>query len=104
MAAALSLFTGWAVGAVNGYKYNEGGLSNSIKYGTMGLVGGTHIINIFRNQSIKPATPGQFLAAILIGPPLVSGSVFCLGHHLGKAVGYAEESENKKNHVSIKLL
>jgi hypothetical protein len=102
---SLSLFTGWAVGVLNGYK--EGGLSNSIKYGTMGLVGGAHIINIIRNNGIKPVTgvsPVVLLAGILISAPLVSGSVFCLGHHLGKAVGYAEESESKKNGRSITLL
>ena len=99
---SLSLVTGWTVGAINGYK--EGGLPNSIKYSTMGLVSGATCINIVRNQGINPKTPGQFLAALLLGPPLVSGSVFCLGHHLGKAIGYSNESEDKRDRVSIKLL
>jgi hypothetical protein len=100
--AALGLVTGWAVGAINGYK--EGDLPNSVKYGTMGLTTGAGIARIITNQGIKPVTPGIFLAAILLGAPFVSGYVFCLGHHLGKAVGYYNESESNKNKVSIKLL
>ena len=100
--STLSLLTGWAVGTLNGYK--EGGLPNSIKYGTMGLVGGAHFINIIKHQAIKPVTPGQFLAAILIGPPIVSGFVFCLGHHFGKAIGYVSGSNTKAIEGAIKLL
>lgn len=70
----------------------------------MGLVSGATCINVIRNQGINPKTPGQFLAALLLGPPLVSGSVFCLGHHLGKAIGYSKESNNKTIQGSIKLL
>ena len=99
---SLGLYTGWLVGAVNGYK--EGGLPGSIKYGTMGLVTGANIANIFKNSMIKPISPNIMITAILFGAPFLSGSIFCLGHHFGKAVGYSKESESNKNRVSITLL
>ena len=50
-------------------------------------------------------TSGQKLAGLFIGVPLVMGMNFCVGHHMGKAIRYAEDDERPgKNGVRIQLL
>lgn len=113
---SLSLFTNWAVGLINGYKQKENGLPNGIKYGTMGITTSVEIIKklgtlgIWDTPSAKnllsvTTTPGQKLLGLFIGVPLGIGINFCLGHHMGKAIRFAEDDERpSKNGVKIQLL
>lgn len=110
---SFTLFTNWAVGVINGYKQKENGLPNNIKYGTIGL---STFMTMFKtlgyldtsvNKKFISATttPGQKLAGLFIGIPLIMGTNFCVGHHMGKAIRYAEDdSRSSKNGVRIKLI
>ncbi len=96
-------FSVWFIGLINGYKKEEDKLPNSIKYGTMGI---TTTINMIKfTGTIKPPiiNPGSILASMFIGVPLVTGSVFCLGSFLGKAVRYSKTPDNEKG-TTITLL
>lgn len=106
--ASLSLFTNWAVGLINGYKQKENGLPNGIKYGTMGL---TTAIGMFKGlgnfdvPNLSHITAGQKLFGLFVGVPLVIGANFCVGHHMGKAIRWAEDDSNKgKSGIRINLL
>lgn len=107
---SLSIFTNWAVGLINGYKQKENGVPNGIKYGTMGITTSIAMIKTlaeFDSPNIirVGATPGQKLAGLFIGVPLVMGMNFCVGHHMGKAIRWAEDEPSKgKNGVRIQLL
>jgi hypothetical protein len=99
----ISNFSVWFVGLMNGYKKEEDKLPNSIKYGTMGI---TTVINMIKfTGNIKPpiTNPGSILAGLFIGVPLVTGSVFCLGNFLGKAVRYSKTPDKEKG-TTITLL
>jgi hypothetical protein len=109
---SFTLFTNWAVGVINGYKQKENGLPNNIKYGTIGL---STFMTMFKTlgyldtpvykKFISATTPGQKLAGLFIGIPLIMGTNFCVGHHMGKAIRYAEDdSRSSNNGVRIKLL
>jgi hypothetical protein len=79
------LTTTWGVGMINGYK--KDGIAPSIKYGTLGVSLIAAIANsteIFLKGSMK-VSPNIFIRI-----PVLIGSVYCLGHHFGKAVGSAE--------------
>ena len=105
---SLSLFTNWAVGVINGYKQKENALPNGIKYGTIGVTTTVAMIKTladFDTPNIIKMTSGQKLAGLFIGVPLVMGMNFCVGHHMGKAIRYAEDDERPgKNGVRIQLL
>jgi hypothetical protein len=110
---SLSLFTNWAVGLINGYKQKENGLPNGIKYGTMGITTSVAMIKTLGNWDTPSAknmmsatiTPGQKLFGLFIGVPLVMGMNFCVGHHMGKAIRFAEDDDRPgKNGVKIQLL
>jgi hypothetical protein len=110
---SLSLLTNWAVGLINGYKKTDGGLPNNIKYGTMGITTSVAMFKTMANwdtpvaKSIMsaPITPGQKLFGLFIGVPFVMGMNFCVGHHMGKAVRWAEDEPRPgKNGVRIQLL
>ena len=112
---SLSLFTNWAVGLINGYKQKENGLPNGIKYGTMGITTSVAMIKTLANLdtptkvtnnfiSAAP-TPGQKLFGLFIGVPIVMGMNFCVGHHMGKAIRWAEDDSNKRDgRIKINLL
>jgi hypothetical protein len=115
MAFSFSLFSNWAVGLINGYKQKENGLPNNIKYGTMGITTSLAMIRSLAewdkppkitNSFISAApTPGQKIFGLFIGVPIVMGMNFCVGHHLGKAIRYAEdEPRSGKSGVRIQLL
>jgi len=110
---SLSVFTNWAVGLINGYKQNENGIPNGIKYGTMGITTsiamlktlGSWDMPIAKNFISPSVTPGQKLFGLFIGVPLVMGMNFCAGHHMGKAIRWAEDDSNKKDgRIKINLL
>jgi hypothetical protein len=107
---SLSIFTNWAVGLINGYKQKENGIPNGIKYGTMGITTSVVMIKTlaeFDSPTIVRvgATPGQKLFSLFIGVPLVMGMNFCVGHHMGKAIRWAEDdSKSNKGGVRIQLL
>jgi len=110
---SLSLFTNWAVGLINGYKQKENGLPNGIKYGTMGITTSVAMFKTLANWDTPSAknllsstiTPGQKLFGLFVGVPLVMGMNFCVGHHMGKAIRFAEDDERpSKNGVRIQLL
>jgi hypothetical protein len=93
---SIANFSVWFIGLMNGYKKDEDKLPNSIKYGSMGL---TSVINMIKfTGSIKPpiTNPGSILATMFLGVPLVTGSVFCLGNFLGKAVRYSSTPDKEK--------
>jgi hypothetical protein len=92
---SLSIFTNWAVGAINGYKQKENGLPNGIKYGTLGLSTLVGTIKVLGSEFSPSVRPAHRLAGIFIGVPVLVGTTFCLGHHLGKAVRYAEDTPYK---------
>lgn len=97
---SLSLFTNWAVGAINGYKQKENGLPNGIKYGTIGITTFMAMIKtmgnwdtpVAKNMMSATVTPGQKLFGLFIGVPLVMAANFCVGHHMGKAIRFVEDS------------
>ncbi len=96
-------FSVWFIGLMNGYKKEEDKLPKSITYGAMGI---TTAINMIKfTGTIKPpiTNPGSILASMFIGVPLVSGSIFCLGNFLGKAVRYSKTPDNEKG-TTITLL
>lgn len=107
---SLSIFTNWAVGLINGYKQKDNSLPNGIKYGTMGITTSVAMIKTLGNwdtPSIIKAgtTPGQKMFGLFIGVPIVMGMNFCVGHHMGKAIRWAEDEPSKgKNGVRIQLL
>jgi hypothetical protein len=105
---SLSLFTNWAVGLINGYKQKENGLPNDIKCGTIGVTTTIAMIKTLANfdtPNIIKMTSGQKMAGLFIGVPLVMGMNFCVGHHMGKAIRWAEDDERPgKNGVRIQLL
>jgi hypothetical protein len=110
---SLSLLTNWAVGLINGYKQKENGLPNNIKYGTMGITTTVAMFKTLANWDTPAAknlisatiTPGQKLFGLFVGVPLVMGMNFCVGHHMGKAIRWAEdEPRNGKSGVRIQLL
>jgi hypothetical protein len=93
----------WFIGLMNGYKKDEDKLPNSIKYGSMGI---TSVINMIKyTGTIKPpiTAPVSTLAAMFIGVPLVTGSVFCLGNFIGKAIRHSKTPDSEKG-VTITLL
>jgi hypothetical protein len=109
----LSLFTNWAVGLINGYKQKENGLPNDIKYGTIGVTTTIAMIKtlgnwdtpVAKNMISATVTPGQKLFGLFIAVPLVIGMNFCVGHHMGKAIRYAEDDDRPtKSDAKIKLL
>jgi hypothetical protein len=108
MAFSFSLFTNWAVGVLNGYKQKENGLPNSIKYGTMGVTTAVAMIKTLGNfdaPNVVRATGGQKLAGLFIAVPILMSTNFCVGHHLGKAVRYAEDDGSSKGtKVRLQLL
>lgn len=110
---SLTVFTNWAVGVINGYKQKENGLPASIKYGTLGITTTMSMFKVLaqwdtpaaKNIISATVTPGQKVAGLFIGVPLVMGMNFCLGHHMGKAVRWAEDdSDAKDGRIKIKLL
>jgi hypothetical protein len=110
---SLSLFTNWAVGLINGYKQKENGLPNSIKYGTICVTTTTAMLKTLGHWDTPTAkniisatiTPGQKLFGLFIGVPLVMGMNFCVGHHMGKAIRFAEdEPRSGKSGVRLQLL
>ncbi len=110
---SLSLFTNWAVGLINGYKQKENGLPSGIKYGTMGVTTSVAMIKTLANWDTPSAknllsstiTPGQKLFGLFIGVPLVMGMNFCVGHHMGKAIRWAEdEPRSGKSGIRLQLL
>ena len=108
MAFSFSLFTNWAVGVLNGYKQKENGLPNGIKYGTMGVTTFASMIRVIGNFGTPPITTytaGQKMAGLFIAVPIVMATNFCVGHHLGKAVRYAEDDGSAKGtKVRLQLL
>ena len=108
MAFSLSLFSNWAVGLINGYKQKDNGLPNGIKYGTMGITTFSSMIKVigsFDTPNLMKVTSGTKLGALFIGVPIIMGTNFCIGHHLGKAIRYAEDEPRPgKNDVRVKLL
>lgn len=110
---SLSIFTNWAVGLINGYKQQENGVPNGIKYGTMGITTSIAMLKTLANLDTPASkhlmsatiTPGQKLFGLFIGVPLLMGMNFCTGHHMGKAIRWAEDDSNSgKGGVRIKLL
>lgn len=90
----LPVFSNWAVGSINGYKYKEGGLPNNMKYGTMGAFSVYALMNVVSNfdtPNIRLST-GAKLGGLVIGVPLAVGLNFCFGHQLGKAVRYLKDT------------
>jgi hypothetical protein len=95
----LTLFTNWAVGAMNGYTQKENGLPNGIKYGTIGITTFIGMCKTLGNWDtpiatnlISTITPRQKLAGLFIGAPLIMAANFCVGHHMGKAIRFVEDS------------
>ena len=105
---SLSLFSNWAVGLINGYKQKDNGLPNGIKYGTMGITTLSTVVKALGNfdkPNIMKMTSGQKLGGLFIGIPFIMATNFCVGHHLGKAIRYAEDEPRPgKNDIRLKLL
>ena len=100
---SIANFSVWFIGLINGYKKDEDKLPNSIKYGAMGL---TSVINMIKfTGTIKPPVtyPVSTLTGLFIGVPVITGSVFCLGNFLGKAIRYSRTPDSEKG-TTITLL
>jgi hypothetical protein len=105
---ALVALTNWAAGLLNGYKYKENGLPNSIKYSTLGVTtfgGMIRVLGNFDSPNITRLTAGQKLGGLFIAVPIVMGTQFCMGHHIGKAIRWSEdEPRSNKNGIKFQLL
>lgn len=88
---SLSLFSTWSIGILNGYTLKENGLPNSIKYGTMVLASGIHIVKDLGNFT-KPI-PKTTMVGVFVAIPIMIGATFCVGNYLGKGVRYAKDSQ-----------
>jgi hypothetical protein len=65
-------------------------------------MGITTAINMIKfTGTIKPpiTNPSSILVTMFVGIPLVTGSVFCLGNFLGKAVGCSRTPDNEKGTI-----
>jgi hypothetical protein len=89
---SISLFILLSTGGINGYKYQEGGLSNLIKYSTMSIATGSYIFTTVDNTKIVPSKPYMFFSRLVIIAPIITGFKFCIGHHMGKAIRYLEDN------------
>jgi hypothetical protein len=86
---SLALFANWSVGVINGYKLKESGLPKDITYGTMGatiVAAWMRVLPTMNLRGLPQAAIAQKLAAFVIAAPLIVGTNFCVGHHLGKAL------------------
>ena len=110
---SLTLFTNWAAGLINGYKQKENGLPSGIKYGTMGVTTFMGMVKVLGHMDTSSsmsmintgATPGQKLFGLFIGVPILMGANFCVGHHMGKAIRWAEdEPRSGKSGIRLQLL
>ncbi len=106
----IPLITNWAVGAINGYVQKENGLPNSIKYGTIGITTFMGMIKVWskidplKESLINSLTPRQKLLSFFIASSIVMTTQFYIGHHMGKAVRFAEDDPRPiKNGGSIHL-
>ena len=92
-------FTNWTVGVLNGYNVKDGGIPNGIKYGTMGLTTFAGMFKVLANANdVKlhhHITAGQKLAGLFIGVPLLVGTQFCIGHHMGKAIRWSGDTHEQ---------
>jgi hypothetical protein len=80
-----SFFTTWTTGILNGYTLEKGGLPTGIKYTVMGF---TSVFGIMNGLSKLP-TPiprSTSVGSLFLIPPLLAGSVFCVGDQFGKAL------------------
>ena len=102
----LTVLTNWTVGVINGYKQKENGLPNGIKYGTLGVTSFMGMIRVLGNfDTVIKATSSQKLAGLFIVVPVVMGTNFCIGHHLGKAIRYVEDEQPpNRNGGKIQML
>jgi hypothetical protein len=69
-------------------------------------MGITTAINMIKlTGTVKPpiTNPGSILTSLFIGIPLITGSVFCLGNYLGKAIRYSKTPDSEKG-TTITLL
>jgi hypothetical protein len=59
----------------------------------------------FDTPNIVRMTSGQKMAGLFIGVPLLMGTNFCVGHHMGKAIRWAEdEPRSGKSGIRLQLL
>ena len=105
---AFLALTNWTTGLLNGYRHKENGLPNGIKYSTLAVttMGGMFkVLSNFDSPNLSRISGGQRLAGLFIMVPLVMGTQFCMGHHMGKAIRYSEdEPRSGKGGARIQLL
>ena len=55
-----------------------------------------------RDSNITGITSGQKLFALFIAVPVLVGTNFCTGHHMGKAIRWVKDDSNKdQNGINI---
>ncbi len=82
-------------GILNGYTKKEGGLSPVEKRTILGIsaiFGGVRgLSRLSTMNGHLGITPGQGLAALVVGIPFVVGSSYCMGHHFGRGLRQTDE-------------
>jgi hypothetical protein len=82
----LIMFSNWAIGFLNGR--TKEGLPNDIKYGALGVTTFAGMMTALSHFDTSKLPIGSKLGGLFIGIPIVVGTQFCIGHHLGKATMY----------------
>jgi hypothetical protein len=85
MINALFGMSNWTIGAVNGYTYKNGGVTNDIKYGSMAMTGVLYFFQTFSEPRTRFSL-GLNLTTSLISSTILSGGTYCIGNYVGKAL------------------
>ncbi len=99
---AYANITTWFTGFLNGYKYKEQPLPNSIVYSVLGT---STLMNMLRGLGQldtlpKPIKPAPVFAGLFVVVPMLTGATYFLGNQMGQALKFVED---KQEGVSIKL-
>ena len=92
---SFSIFTNWAIGALNGYSLKDNGLPKGIIYGTLGITTFSNMFNVlgtFNAPDIKYYSTGTKLSALFIGVPIMMGTSFCMGNFFGKGIRHVQDN------------
>jgi hypothetical protein len=99
---AYANITTWLTGILNGYKYKEQALPNSIVYSVLGT---STLIGMLRGLGNldtlpKPIKPAPVAVGLFVIVPMITGATYFLGNQMGQALKYVED---KQEGVTIKL-
>jgi len=91
----MSIFgiTTWIVGGIDGLKHREGGLDSSIVYGTTVISSAWGILHGISKASSPPVRTSAVLSPLVV-VPIAIGSIYYVGHLLGRGMSALGESKS----------